>query len=230
MSKILFIRHGQASFFSKNYDQLSELGFKQTAVLGEYFKKNGITFSKVYAGSLLRQQQSAQSCLDGMGQTIEINTLPGLNEHQGPKIARVYYPEKYAQGKVRTDVPRKEQIRQFYKSYFELSGPWVREELDPERLQEVEPWATFKERFNKATEQILSECPEGGTVAVFTSGGPVGAALGRALSLSEEATLRIGWQVKNASFSEYLYSRGKFTLSTFNETPHLDTDELRTMV
>ena len=44
MQKITFVRHGQASYGSDNYDKLSELGHKQTRLLGEYFKKINYQF------------------------------------------------------------------------------------------------------------------------------------------------------------------------------------------
>ena len=37
MSVIYLIRHGQASFGTDNYDQLSALGREQSAILGSYF-------------------------------------------------------------------------------------------------------------------------------------------------------------------------------------------------
>jgi len=61
MSKILFIRHGQASFMKSDYDQLSELGQQQAHQLGLFFKKQRIQIHQAYSGTLLRQQQTAQA-------------------------------------------------------------------------------------------------------------------------------------------------------------------------
>ena len=63
---------------------------------------------------------------------------------------------------------------------------------------------------------------------IFVSGGPIGLAVGRALDLSPQNTLRISWMAQNSSFSEFLYSRDRFTLSTFNSFPHLDQPSLQT--
>ena len=46
MTSIYLVRHGQASFGKKDYDNLSEIGEKQSFLLGEHFiklKLNGIT-------------------------------------------------------------------------------------------------------------------------------------------------------------------------------------------
>jgi len=76
----------------------------------------------------------------------------------------------------------------------------------------------------------LDDCQSGSTIAIFTSGGPVGAAAGEVLGLSDEKALSLGWQVKNTSFSEYLYSQGKISMVSFNETPHLIQSGMQTLV
>jgi hypothetical protein len=63
---------------------------------------------------------------------------------------------------------------------------------------------------------------------IFTSAGTIAAAMRRALHLSAEATLRMTWMSRNASFSSFLASGERFTLSTFNAHPHLDGDGLLT--
>ena len=50
MSEIYFVRHGQASFGSGNYDQLSALGHRQSVLLGEYFAARGLQFDQLLAG------------------------------------------------------------------------------------------------------------------------------------------------------------------------------------
>jgi len=52
--------------------------------------------------------------------------------------------------------------------------------------------------------------------------------MNRALHLSAEDTLRLTWMSRNASFSEFLVSGERLTLSTFNAHPHLDGDGLVT--
>ena len=39
MTSIYLVRHGQASFGKKDYDNLSGIGEKQSFLLGEHFKK-----------------------------------------------------------------------------------------------------------------------------------------------------------------------------------------------
>jgi len=61
----------------------------------------------------------------------------------------------------------------------------------------------------------------GQRVAVFSSGGPIGVAMQKALGLSTEATLRSAWMVPNCAYSEFLFSGDRFTLRSYNSYPHL---------
>ena len=230
MSKILFIRHGQASFMKRDYDQLSELGLEQARQLGLFFKSQGTNINQAYSGTLLRQQQTAQACLKAMDIELEVQHHHGYNEHEGPGIVKVFYPEKFHMNKELDPKHFEQYRREFYGAYFKLAIPWANGELNQPKLEKIESWASFKSRFTDALRHTMDNCPSGSTVAIFTSGGPVGAAAGEVLGLSDEKTISLGWQVKNASFSEYLYSKGKISMVSFNETPHLLQDGMQTLV
>ena len=58
MSRIILMRHAQASFadggsLTDGYDQLSALGFKQSAALAEELVESGIVFDRIVLGSLV---------------------------------------------------------------------------------------------------------------------------------------------------------------------------------
>ena len=59
MSIVYLVRHGQAGTRDA-YDSLSDLGERQARLLGEHFISQGIRFASAYAGSLTRQQQTAE--------------------------------------------------------------------------------------------------------------------------------------------------------------------------
>jgi hypothetical protein len=50
------VRHGQAGT-REAYDSLSELGERQTRLLGEHFISQGIRFASAYAGAVTRQHE-----------------------------------------------------------------------------------------------------------------------------------------------------------------------------
>ena len=58
LSSVYLVRHGQAGTRDA-YDSLSELGRRQSRLLGEYFLSQGIEFAAAYSGAMLRQQQTA---------------------------------------------------------------------------------------------------------------------------------------------------------------------------
>ena len=60
MSKLLLIRHAQASLLAKDYDNLSNKGREQSRLLGAYLVKESYAFDKVYIGPLRRHQQTYQ--------------------------------------------------------------------------------------------------------------------------------------------------------------------------
>ena len=59
MSTLLLVRHAQASFFEKNYDQLSPVGEEQGRKLGEYLVKRGQKFDRAYTGPARRHRQTS---------------------------------------------------------------------------------------------------------------------------------------------------------------------------
>lgn len=81
MAEITLVRHGQASFGSENYDQLSELGIQQSIWLGEHLKRLNYSFDRVVMGTMARHRQTAEGILRGLGSSLSIETHSGLNEY-----------------------------------------------------------------------------------------------------------------------------------------------------
>ena len=60
MASLYLIRHGQASFGSANYDQLSPLGQRQADVSGQFFADVGLHFAEAASGDLSRQREAGE--------------------------------------------------------------------------------------------------------------------------------------------------------------------------
>ena len=71
MSSVHLVRHGQASFGADDYDQLSELGWKQSARLGEYWRERGRTFDRVIMGTLRRHDETWKGIAQGLGVPVD---------------------------------------------------------------------------------------------------------------------------------------------------------------
>ena len=64
MGSVHLVRHGQASFGSENYDQLSQLGYQQAIALGNAWEAGAWEPTLAIAGSLERHAQTAIAALD----------------------------------------------------------------------------------------------------------------------------------------------------------------------
>ena len=208
-----------------NYDQLSDLGHQQALLLGAYWKENNFPIPDLaFSGSLRRQKETGQNFLRGLEIEMDVNEIEGLNEHQATGIVRAMYPDEF---KKVTHIPQDmydTYRKKFHGTYFKLAIQWINNQLPQERVAHIEPWQTFRTRSKMALESICKSCPKGGVAVVFTSAGTLAAMVGDVLGLSEEQTMRLGWNVRNASYSEFLYGSGRLSLVTFNETPHLSTE------
>ncbi len=118
-----------------------------------------------------------------------------------------------------------ERRKTFQKLFEAVIAKWVGGEIV---APGIESWHEFCLRVERGLAQVVRDTPPAASAVVFTSAGTIGAAMRRALHLSAEDTLRLTWMSRNASFSEFLASGERFTLSTFNAHPHLDGDGLLT--
>lgn len=236
MSTLWVIRHGQASFFEADYDRLSEKGQLQSRRLGEYWAAAGLEFDEVYRGPRRRHLHTAEfiggPLRDAGLSWPEPVELPGLDEYQAEEVLKLALPglvERHPrvrklQAEFTAAEGRENQLRMFQRMYEVVIRMWAGGEL---ALDGVEAWPAFEARVHDALTQITA-----GTgsrrVAVVTSGGPVGVAVQRALGVGLDATLQTAWMIRNAAFCEFLFSQGRFTLSTYNAFPHLSDSSLLT--
>jgi broad specificity phosphatase PhoE len=102
---------------------------------------------------------------------------------------------------------------------------WVRGVIHAEG---VETWLEFCARVNSGLERFLASEKRSERIAIFTSGGPIAVATQRALHLSPESTLQMTWMSRNSSWSEFLYSAERFTLSSFNIHEHIADPQMLT--
>ena len=128
MSTLTLIRHGQASFFSDDYDKLSELGEEQSRVLGRHWIELGTGFDEVYVGTLKRQTRTAVCAGEPFTEAgleyPEIQTMEALNEYPSDQVMGVLLPElceKHPEIKVLSDdYTIAEEASHKYKSFHRL--------------------------------------------------------------------------------------------------------------
>lgn len=217
------IRHGQASFGQGTYDRLSETGSVQAEILGDYFRDSGKEFHFACSGEMSRQKETGR---------IALSRMNSGTTDPGPSIVKAfneYNADAVIQRQMNQMVAEDPRIAEDFKKFFTdnhsfqralsraLRG-WVSGALDTTGM---ESWQEFKQRVWLGIDRIRQEYQGGKSVAVFTSGGAITVATHIALSLPDDATVDVIFQIANASVTVFRYDRDRFTLSSFNETAHL---------
>ena len=236
MSTLTLIRHGQASFFAPNYDQLSALGERQMQLLGEYWARRRLCFDEVYTGPRARQRRSAElavaACRRAGVACPEPMLLEDLDEYDLKGLTRVLAPELCRQNPAFAQVVKRhlrseeeERMANFQAMFEPLLHFWQSGKAGE---LEMESWTAFRARVQRGIRQLQERGGNGRRVAFFTSGGFIGSAVMLALSAPDRAALELHLRLRNGSLTEFAFTRDRFTLDSFNTVPHLDDPGLLT--
>ena len=237
MSRVLLVRHAQASFLEPDYDRLSPLGETQAQHLGKYWARHKVLFDRTCSGPCLRQRDTArivgEAYRDAGLSFPEPIVMREFDEYQGEVVLKHALPQL-----VETDATIRElhqeflnvrtptdRSKPFQKMFEAIVGKWVSGIIS---VPGVESWDEFCARVNSGLSRFFAAAKHGEKSVIFCSGGPIAVAVQRALNLSGQDTLRIAWMSRNCSYSEFIYSGDRFTLSSFNAFPHLDDESLLT--
>jgi broad specificity phosphatase PhoE len=209
MSTLTVVRHGQARPFEKNSDSLSEMGEKQAVALGEYWLRAGTKFDEVWSGSLTRHRQTAALALAVFSGTAP-QIAPDWNEYDAEGIMRGYpLPSSFPDN------------RAFQKVFETAMEKWIAGDSSSGGATGAEAFADFHARVVRGLRSI-QEGPSNRKVLLFTSGGPIGVLVQTALGAPARSFLDVNWRVRNCSISEFVFSRDRLSLDSFNTLPHLD--------
>ncbi len=240
MSIVYLVRHGQAGTRDA-YDSLSELGRRQSRLLGEYFLSQGIEFAAAYAGAMLRQQQTAAAVNAAYAEAgvpfPEIIIDNDWNEFDLAQVYREIGPllcEEDAE--FRSDY---EEMRRQVTESAGVHDAEVHRRWRPCDTKMVEAWIAGRfpytgETWNQFRERIaalrlkLSDAARQTNILAFTSATPTGILTGLALDAPDERVRQLAGVLHNSSYT-VLRQRGEhLQLFQFNAVPHLPTPELRT--
>ncbi|MGO4813133.1 histidine phosphatase family protein [Cupriavidus sp. 2MCAB6] len=229
MATLFLVRHGQASFGAANYDCLSDTGRQQARWLGEYFRERGISFKRVVAGSLVRQQDTAMEILAGMGAgdvpvqtdrgavTTGIETHPGLNEYDGEALYRSHTGGADHRTHQNTD------YNDYWRTFRAAYQAWTMDQL----AGMPESWAEFGRRIRDGLLHATDGASREDAVLVVSSGGAIGRATADLLGAPAQTAIELNLQFRNTAFCEIISGRGMLRLLSFNGLPHLDRVDRR---
>lgn len=223
MTRILLVRHGQASFGTDNYDCLSALGEEQSGFVGSHLHRLGHRPDALYSGALQRQRHTAQLAAAGMpdADRTDIPALDAFNEYDADAVFRAYLDGVIAAhpDEIQDRAAIYRDRRLFQRAFETVMQSWLRDP-DPEN-RGLEPWQAFQDRVTRGLNELRQEHGRGRTIALFTSGGVIATGVGAALKLPSEEIIALNWRIYNASVSEIRYSRQGWTLMGFNTIDHL---------
>lgn len=212
MGTLYLVRHGQASFGADDYDQLSELGRRQSVRLGEYFGERGIHFDGLIAGTLRRHKQTLEGILQGMNRAGDHLSWEGLNEYDSEALIATVHPEKL----------EKPTSPELYRHHFRLlrdaMAKWMAGSTSPRGMPS---YPEFVQGVASALDHVRAN-HYGQNVLVVTSGGPISTAVGHVLGTPPEATIDLNLRIRNTAITEFAFTPKRHMLVTFNAIPHLD--------
>ncbi len=223
MGLLYLIRHGQASFGSKNYDHLSDIGQCQARILARHFKTVDLVFDAVYCGTMERHKETVKPlcrmALKNLYNCPEPICTNGFDEVDAKRVWHYYYPALSNEASYMDVAVDPLQLdRKVFQQLFEkIMNAWI-SDLDPQGLQ---TWKSFAERVWDGLMDVIKEQGPGKTIAVFTSAGPIAAILQQTMNLTNDVTLGLLLQVMNASITRVQYNDRKLTLHGFNGVGHL---------
>lgn len=237
MSRLILVRHAQASFLTEDYDRLSETGCLQATQLGRYWSSRKRRLHVVVTGPRRRHRQTAALVGQHLRQAgqdwPEAMVLPELDEHgvdqflerAGDRLDGPFSEVRDRRVAWQRAVSRPEKHRAFQQLFESVVTLWARDAISDPQL---ESWSDFSARVWRGLDSLIASGRRGTDTAVFTSVGPISVALHRMLACPRQKALELGWRLWNCSLTEVVYSGQRMTLDGFNALPHLNTDGLLT--
>lgn len=215
MGTLYLVRHGQASFGAADYDQLSELGGRQSERLGQYWRERGLRFDAVYTGTLRRHAQTWAGIATGAAYDQQAIALEGLNEYDSEAVIAAIHPQPLQ----KPDTP------ELYRHHFRLLRDglrqWMNGVVSPRGMPS---YADFLAGVSDALERVRKE--HEGNVLIVSSGGPISTAVGHVLGTTPETTIELNLRIRNSALTQFDYNPKRHSLISFNTLPHLDHPDL----
>lgn len=223
MGSLFLIRHGQASYGEVDYDRLSTRGQEQARAVGHWLAKAKL--DRLYAGPLVRQQQTITIARETAALATDVETLPELAEYPAFEMLQHMIPRLVAEDPKFAQLTSAPTPRLLDDAFHTVLAKWSRDEWQFEGVERVEAFVT---RVRTGIDRIVRAAGSGARIACVTSAGPIGVALGLTFGIPADRMVRTSIVVRNASITELKFRSQNFdwqpdqlSLVTFNVTAHL---------
>jgi len=217
MGTLYLVRHGQASFGTADYDQLSDLGTRQCQALGTWFVQSGLRFEAALTGSLRRHKQSLAAIAAGHGDMPLPRVWPGLNEYDAEALIRAHHVGPLPTAAL-SDSP--ELVKAYFRLLRDALAAWTAGHTQPAGMPS---WPDFVAGVAGALDHVRQH--HQGNVLIVSSGGPIATAVAQVLGLAAEATIDLNLRIRNSAVTELAFSAKRHHLLSFNHLPHLHAPE-----
>jgi broad specificity phosphatase PhoE len=219
---IYVVRHGQAAFGTEHYDRLTDIGFAQARLLGNYFGRRKLHFNAVFTGTLRRQAETAQAIAEGhpeFGASLQTETFPALDEYKPEAVMTAMtgsFPPPALEAVRRDPVV----VRDHFRVLREALLAWAEGRTKP---QGMPAFPEFQQGAVDALVQARQRFPDG-NVLIVSSGGPIAAVVAAALNAPPATAVELNLRIRNSSLTEFASTPRRHNLISFNGLPHLDTN------
>ncbi|MFI5429885.1 histidine phosphatase family protein [Aeromicrobium sp. UC242_57] len=208
MGSIHLIRHGQASWGAADYDQLSDLGVRQSSALGMSWEAFDWAPTEAWAGSLKRHAQTAIAAIDACGQGDGYDVDDGWNEYDIQTFANMQDQSVVSAGQKGVQQALNVALTDW------MAG----------RGEHAESYRDFVARVLASFEVAAARATKGRNVAVFTSGGPIAQVVSHVLAGDDSLFQKLNDIVFNASVTTIIVGETGRRVLSFNEHTHLPKD------
>ena len=212
MGVLLLLRHGQGSMGTSDYDQLSELGYRQARSAGARLARTDLSVSQVWSGALARQQDTAVAVLAELGRPpSDLRTDARLDE----------YDPRGVLGADTAGDP-------FAAATTPASGRALQVTLDEALARWIQGGADYPETHAAFTARVdaavtaLAAMP--GTTLAVTSAGVIAVACAQLTGLPADRWPALARIAVNASITKLITGATGTHLLTFNDHAHLEGD------
>lgn len=200
MPVVLLVRHGQASFGADDYDVLSEIGRRQSEVVGAELARRGLREPLSMSGRLRRQQDTARTALPDV--PLQVDWRWDEYDHLG-------LLERYPSGQTSDGSSRSVQV---------LLDAALRSWVDDRDGD----WQAFVGGAAAALRELVPCLGSGRDAVVFTSGGVVAAVCADVLGLGAEGVVALNRVTVNGGITKLVVGRGGVSLVAFNDHAHFE--------
>jgi broad specificity phosphatase PhoE len=240
LSNIYLVRHGQAGT-RDDYDRLSDVGRYQARLLGEYFASQGLVFSAAYSGFMRRQQETGaevQAVFTQRGarfpdlepkQEWDEFDLDYIYRELAPPMCKDDSEFRRQYEEMREQVRASGGVEQsaVHRRWLPCDAQIVRAWIEGKYPYTGESWHAFLDRVG-SFRHALQNGARDANVVVFTSAVPVAIWAGLALEIADRRIMRLAGVMHNTAYTVVRLKADDLRLLSFNATPHLDRDYLRT--